>query len=77
MNERKMMIVILAILVLLNIGLFGYGLYQRSVRDWIPEERVDQIRQIYAQAGIPLEAVFRACGGRPGQHGGRIFRGFV
>lgn len=56
MNERKMMIVILAILVLLNIGLFGYGLYQRSVRDWIPEERVDQIRQIYAQAGIPLEA---------------------
>lgn len=52
MNERKMRIIILILLVCLNLLLVGYYGYQRLSVNRVPAERIEQVVQLYSEAGI-------------------------
>ena len=56
MNEKKLMTLILGLLIGINLLLFGYYLYQSRLENMADSEDVQQVQQLYAQAGVDLEA---------------------
>ena len=56
MNERRMGRVILILLILLNLILFGYYLYQQLNESWVPKERIEQVKELYQKSGIWIQA---------------------
>lgn len=54
MNERRIGIWILALLLCLNLCLFGYDCYLRLQANWIPSERIEQIETLYRQANVEI-----------------------
>ncbi len=55
MNEKRMGMVILILLIALNLVLFGYYCYQNITENWVPRERIEQVRELYQQNGIQLK----------------------
>ncbi len=55
MNEKRMGRVILILLIVLNLVLFGYYCYQNMIENWVPRERIEQVRELYRQNGIELK----------------------
>ena len=55
MNERRMGRVILILLILLNLLLLGYYLYQQVSVNWVPVERIAQVRELYQKSGIEIQ----------------------
>ncbi len=55
MNEKRMGRVILILLIVLNLVLFGYNYYQNITENWVPRERIEQVRDLYRQRGIELK----------------------
>lgn len=56
MNERRIAIMVLALLIGLNVVLFGYYLYQKWNANWVPAERVELVRELYQESGIEITA---------------------
>lgn len=55
MNERRMGRVILILLILLNLILLGYYLYQQINVNWVPAERIAQVEELYKKSGIEIQ----------------------
>ncbi len=55
MNEKKMGLVILILLIALNLVLFGYYCYQNITENWVPKERIDKVRELYRKSGVELK----------------------
>ena len=55
MNERRMGRVILILLILLNLVLLGYYLYQQINVNWVPAERIAQVEELYKKSGIEIQ----------------------
>ncbi len=55
MNERRMGRVILILLILLNLILLGYYLYQQINVNWVPVERIAQVEELYKKSGIEIQ----------------------
>ncbi len=55
MNERRMGRVILILLILLNLVLLGYYLYQQISVKWVPMERIVQVKELYQKSGIEIQ----------------------
>ena len=55
MNERRMGRVILILLILLNLILLGYYLYQQININWVPAERIAQVEELYKNSGIEIQ----------------------
>ena len=55
MNERRMGRVILILLILLNLILLGYYLYQQININWVPAERIAQVEELYKKSGIEIQ----------------------
>lgn len=55
MNERRMGRMILILLILLNLVLLGYYLYLQISANWVPMERIVQVRQLYQKSGIEIQ----------------------
>ena len=55
MNERRMGRVILILLILLNLILLGYYLYQQINVNWAPAERIAQVEELYKKSGIEIQ----------------------
>jgi len=47
--------VILILLIVLNLVLFGYYCYQNIIENWVPRERIEQVKELYRQNGIELK----------------------
>ncbi len=56
MDEKRMGRIILILLIVLNLVLFGYYCYQNITENWVPRERIEQVRELYRQSGIALKA---------------------
>jgi len=54
-NEKRMGTVILILLIVLNLVLFGYYCYQNIIENWVPRERIEQVKELYRQNGIELK----------------------
>ena len=55
MNERRMGRVILILLILLNLILLGYYLYQQINVNWVLAERIAQVEELYKKSGIEIQ----------------------
>ena len=55
MNERRMGRVILILLILLNLILLGYYLYEQININWVPAERIAQVEELYKNSGIEIQ----------------------
>jgi hypothetical protein len=47
--------VILILLILLNLILLGYYLYQQINVNWVPAERIAQVKELYKKSGIEIQ----------------------
>lgn len=56
MNEKRMGTVILILLIVLNLVLFGYDSYQSIAKNWVPKERIEQVKKLYVRSGISIIA---------------------
>lgn len=59
MNGKKMTVIMLSLLICLNLFLFVYYLYQKSVTEKVPAERLEQITKLYEENGIHLTAALK------------------
>ena len=55
MNEKRMGTVILILLIVLNLVLFGYDSYQSIAKNWVPKERIEQVKELYQKNGITIK----------------------